>query len=193
MAAAPDLFGAAALGDEAGPGRRGRVIRRHPETGERHMDWLTWGLLPHGTANPAGAPRPLYARAETVATLPVFAEAFRRRRAIVPATAYYQRRTTAAPKRWFAIARRDGEPLAMAGLWAASVAPDGAMLRTYCLVTVAANADVAPIHDRMPLVLEAPDWPLWLGEQPGDPAALLHPSPAGVLIAEPVRPPRRAG
>jgi putative SOS response-associated peptidase YedK len=57
------------FGPEAGPGRPGQVIRVHPQTGARHMDWLSWGLLPHGTDNPALAPRPIHARAETVAEL----------------------------------------------------------------------------------------------------------------------------
>lgn len=72
------------------------------------MDWLTWGLLPRGTLNPDTAPRPIHARAETVAEHPMFAGAFRHRRAIVPATEYYQRRTIGGPDQHFAISRRDG-------------------------------------------------------------------------------------
>jgi putative SOS response-associated peptidase YedK len=170
----------------AGPGRPGQVIRVNPKTGARHMDWLTWGLLPHGTPNPDGAPRPIHARAETVAELPMFADAFRHRRAIVPATEYYQRRTIGDPGQRFAISRRDGLPMAIAGLWEAYVAPDGTIERTYCIVTVAATGAIAEIHDRMPLVLEEADWPLWLGETPDDVSGLLCPPPADRLVLRPV-------
>jgi putative SOS response-associated peptidase YedK len=167
--------------DGHGPGRPGLVLRRHPQTGERHLDQLVWGLLPHDTGDPASAPRPIHARAETVATQPLFADAFRRRRAIVPATEYFQRQTQGDAAQRFAISRADGRPMAFAGLWEAFRYPDGRITRTYCVITVEANALLAPIHDRMPLVLEDGDWPVWLGEQPGDPAALLRPPASDVL------------
>jgi putative SOS response-associated peptidase YedK len=66
--------------------------------------------------------------------------------------------------------------LAIAGLWEAFVAPGGEVVRTYSIITVEATGVVADIHDRMPLVLEEADWPLWLGEVPGDAARLLHPT-----------------
>jgi putative SOS response-associated peptidase YedK len=172
---------------DAGPGRPGRVIRLHPKTGARHMDWLTWGLLPHDTSDPLKAPRPIHARAETVAELPMFADAFRRRRAIVPANEYYQRRTRGGPDQRLAIVRQDGQPMAIAGLWEAYVWPDSRIERTYCIITVEAVGVVAEIHDRMPLVLEPSDWPLWLGETPGDPAGFLHPPTFEHLKLQPVQ------
>jgi putative SOS response-associated peptidase YedK len=182
----PDLF-RSWQGDPhvgAGPGRPGRVIRLHPKTGHRHVDWLTWGLLPHGTTDPDNARRPIHARAETITDVPMFADAFRRRRAIVPATEYYQRKH--GPDEWFAITRRDWQPLAIAGLWEAYVRPNGDIERTYCIITVTANVTVAPIHDRMPLVLEPKDWPVWLGEVPGEPTSLLRPPADDVLVVRPV-------
>jgi len=131
----------------AGPGLPGRVIRLHPKTGARHMDWVTWGLLPHDTSDPLKAPRPIHARAETVADPPMFADAFRRRRAIVPANEYYQRRTRGSPDQRFAIVRQDGQPTAIAGPWEAYVWPDGRVERTYCIITVEAFGVAAEIHD----------------------------------------------
>lgn len=150
------------------------------------MDWLIWGLLPHDTADPHSALRPIHARAETVAELPVFADAFRHRRAIVPANEYYQRRTQGGPPQRFAISRRDGQPMAIAGLWESYVWPDGRIERTYCIITIEATGAVAEIHDRMPLVLEQDDWPLWLEETPGNPATLLHPGADDKLMIRPV-------
>ena len=199
VAAAGDMFGddrdTLDFCTGAGPGRPGQVIRLHPQTGQRHLDWLTWGLMPQAWADSVDAPRPIHARAETVIEHPMFAAAFRERRAIVPAGEYYQRRTIGeALGQHYAISRRDGHPLALAGLWEAFRRTDGEVIRTYCIVSVAAAGEVAAIHDRMPLVLDEQDWPQWLGETPGDPAALLRPSAAVVLVvrrvqkARPTRP-----
>jgi putative SOS response-associated peptidase YedK len=167
-------------------GRRGIVVRRNPVTGERQLDELIWGLLPRGTKNPSTASRPVNAQAETVAHHPMFAGAFRQRRAIVPADVYYQRRTRGGTG-LFAISRKDGRPMAIAGLWETFKQPNGNIIETYCTITMAANALVAPIHHRMPVILEEEDWPVWLGEQPGDPVALLHAPAADVLQCHSVR------
>jgi putative SOS response-associated peptidase YedK len=179
----PDLD----FGDGHGPGRLGVVVRVNPRTGQRHLDELVWGLLPHNTADPATAPRPIHARAETVADTPLFADAFRRRRAIVPVDTYYQRKTGAGTEARYAVSRADGRPMAWAGLWESYQWPGGEIERTYCVITVAANALLSPIHDRMPVVLEEADWPLWLGEVPGDPLALLVPPAKSILRVRPMR------
>ena len=91
------------------PSQQGMAVRRHPETGERHLDLLTWGLVPHWTKDLRAARRPINARAETVETSPMFRDAFARRRALLPAQAFYEwQRTETAPKQPYAIARRDG-------------------------------------------------------------------------------------
>ena len=82
----------------------------------------------------------------------------------VPATEYYQQRTIGKQPQRYVITRKDGRPMAIAGLWDSYVWPDKRIERTYCIVTVEATGTVAEIHDRMPLVLEQADWPLWLGE-----------------------------
>jgi putative SOS response-associated peptidase YedK len=127
------------------------------------------------------APWPIWARAETVASLPIFADAFERRRAIIPVNEYFQRATAGEVGRRWAISRIDRRPMAWAGLWEGYKARSGEITRSYCVITVAASADVTPIHDRMPLVLEDGDLPLWLGETPGDPTTLLRAPAAGIL------------
>jgi putative SOS response-associated peptidase YedK len=172
--------------EDQAKGRPSWVVRRNPDAGERQLEKLIWGLLPRGTKNPLAAPRPINARAETVADHSMFADAFRHRRAIIPATVYYQRRTTGRQGHTFAISRKDGRPIAIAGLWEWFKCQNGDIIQTYCTVTTAANSLVAQIHSRMPVVLEEEDWPVWLGEQPGDPAALLHAPAADVLQIQPV-------
>ena len=163
------------------PTQAALVVRRHPDTEERHLDLLKWGLLPSWTKDPAKAQRPINARSETIASSGLFRGAFKARRCIVPADAFYEWKALETGKQPFAIARQDGRPMAFAGLWEGFRWPDGEIARTFTIATTTANADVAALHGRMPVILEAADWPVWLGEAEGDPAALLHPSPAGTV------------
>jgi putative SOS response-associated peptidase YedK len=79
-------------------------------------------------------------------------------------------------KQPYAIARQEGEVMAFAGLWEGWKAPDGEIWRTFAIVTTGANAQMAELHDRMPVILEPADWPAWLGETEGDPTTLLYPA-----------------
>src|SRR5262245_23949721 len=161
------------------PTQDAMVVRRHPQTGERHLDLLKWGLLPSWTKEPSKAQRPINARSETVATTRMFRDAFQARRCIVPADLFYEWKVLVGGKQPYAIARQDGQMLAFAGLWEGFRWSDGAVTRSFTIVTTNANADVADLHSRMPVILEPEDWPAWLGEVDGDPATLLHPSPMG--------------
>jgi putative SOS response-associated peptidase YedK len=165
------------------------VIRRHPDSGERRLDLLRWGLVPHFTKDLKAARRPINARAETLATSGMFRGALAARRCLVPADAFYEWRVP--DKQPFAIARRDGQPMAFAGLWEGWRSPDGEALRSFTIVTTTANATLRPLHERMPVILEPADWPGWLGEAPADPLALLRPAAEDVLRAWPVD--RRVG
>jgi len=143
------------------------VVRRHPETGERHLDLLMWGLRPFWTKQPMKVERPINARAETVARSPIFRGAFARRRTIVPADAFYEWCVVENGKQPYAIARQDGQPMAFAGLWEGYRWPDGKVTRSFAIITTEANAEMAELHDRMPAILEPEDWPAWLGEVGG--------------------------
>jgi putative SOS response-associated peptidase YedK len=98
------------------PSQPALVVRRHPETGARHLDLLQWGLVPHWTKDLTAARRPANARAETIATAAMFRSAFASRRCLVPADAWYEWQATAAGKQPYAFARTDREPVALAGL-----------------------------------------------------------------------------
>jgi putative SOS response-associated peptidase YedK len=163
------------------PTQEAMGVRRHPETGERHLDLLKWGLLPSWTKDPTKAQRPINCRSETIATSGLFRGAFKARRCIVPADAFYEWKATETGKQPYAIARVDGQPMAFAGLWEGFRWPDDAITRSFTIATTTPNADMASLHDRMPVILEPEDWSVWLGEAEGDPAALLHPSPDGTL------------
>jgi putative SOS response-associated peptidase YedK len=162
------------------------VVRRHPETGARHLDALTWGLVPSFTKDLKAARKPINARAETVGSSGMFKMAVAKRRCLVPASAFYEWKATLDGKMPYAIARSDGEPLAFAGLWEGWRSPEGNILRTFAIVTTQANEQMTVLHNRMPVILERADWSKWLGEADGDPLTLLRPSPVGVLRIWPV-------
>lgn len=132
----------------------------------REMTLLRWGLIPSWANDASIGARLINARSETVLEKPAFRTAFRRRRCLIPASGFYEWQATAAGKQPFYITSVDGEPMAFAGLWEQWRAPDGALLESYTILTTAANAVVAPIHDRMPVILPPDLDALWL-----DPAA----------------------
>jgi putative SOS response-associated peptidase YedK len=143
--------------------------------------------VPHWTKDAAHAKtKPINARADSVASCGTFRAAFSHRRCIVPAEAFYEWKAVEGGKQPFAIARQDGQLMAFAGLWEGYRWPDGTVLRTYTIVTIRANAEMVELHERMPVILEARDWPAWLGETPGDPTELMHPAPDGTLGTWPV-------
>ena len=168
------------------PSQRAAVVRRHPGTGERRLDLLTWGLVPSFTKDLKAARKPINARSETVATSGMFRQALAKRRAIVPADLFYEWRAQADGKQPFAIGRVDGQPLAFAGLWEGWNSPDGEILRTFTILTTEANAEMRTVHDRMPVVLEESAWARWLDEEPGELGAFMRPAPDGTLRLWPV-------
>lgn len=168
------------------PTRPAPVVRLDHTTGERRLDALKWGLVPYFTKDLKKARKPINARSETVATSGMFREAFAKRRCLVPAPIYYEWRDDPEGKTPFAVARVDGDPVVFAGIWENWKSPDGETLRTFATITTDANQLVGQIQDRMPVIVEKANWPLWLGEAEGDVAALLRPAPEDVLRFWPV-------
>ncbi|WP_183529971.1 SOS response-associated peptidase [Yoonia ponticola] len=140
--------------------------------GGRRLRPMRWGFIPDWYKKPNGGPLLISARAETLAEKPAFRAACRARRCLIPVTGFYEwfRDGDAKPLPWF-IQRADRAPLVMAGIWQ-DWERDGERLTTCAIVTTGANLAMARIHHRIPVILTAPDWPLWLGE-PGKGAAVL--------------------
>lgn len=164
------------------PTRDAPVVRLHPETRARHLDLLRWGLVPHWAKDPKSTRQPINARSEGLASSAMFRDALERRRCLVPADAFYEWQTSDGGKQPFAVRRADGDPMVFAGLWEGWRATDGTVIRSFAIVTTDANALLRPIHERMPVILERADWPVWLGEVAGDAPALLRPSPAELRV-----------
>ena len=163
------------------------VVRRHPSTGERHLDLLRWGLLPHFTKHPMNAGLLINVRADTISKSARFRSAFSKRRCLIPADAFYDWKATKGDKYPYAIARQDGQPMAFAGLWDWLWCKDQPLLRTFAIITTKANKIMAGLTDQMPAIIERQDWRTWLGDVEGNPIALLRPANSGVLKAWPAK------
>ena len=163
------------------------IVRLNSDTGEREIVMMRWGLIPAWSRNAKIGYSTINAKAETVATTPAFREAFKSRRCLIPADAFYEwQKIDAKTKQPFAIGMKDGSPYAFAGLWErwrdpASKEP----LETFTVITTDANELLEAMHDRMPVILAPKDYDRWL--QPGDPARpptdLLRAFPADQMIA----------
>jgi putative SOS response-associated peptidase YedK len=161
--------------------------------GVRHLDAFHWGLVPSWAKDPKIGNRMINARAETLGEKAAFKAAFKRRRCIVPADGFYEWQKVPGQKAKVPhhITRADGEPLAFAGLWEVWRGPerDQEPLRSVTIVTTAANETMAPIHDRMPVILPESAWGSWLDREDDDLATLgklLVPAPKALLTMHPV-------
>lgn len=164
-------------------------VVRADEAGRRHFALVRWGLVP-AWAKEVGAKPLINARAETVAEKPSFRSAFRRRRCLVPADGFYEWQAQAkGPKQPYFIRRRDGAPMAFAGIWEHWQTPEGSELESCAIVTTVANATLEPIHHRMPVILGEAAWDVWLDPDEArapDAQAVLGPAPDDLLEAVPV-------
>ncbi|MGD0895459.1 MAG: SOS response-associated peptidase [Acidimicrobiales bacterium] len=165
--------------------------------GGRVLDAYRWGLIPSWAKDPAIGNRLFNARSETVAVKPSFRGAFKSRRLVVVADGFYEwRRGPGARRQPYFLSRSDRAPMAFAGLWEswhdpATADDDSAWVHSCTIITTAANDEVSPIHDRMPVVLEHDALEAWL-----DPSvaardeleALLRPASPGTLAVRAVGP-----
>jgi len=158
--------------------------------GERVVELMRWGLVPHWARDASIGHKLNNARAEGLFDKPSFRQAARRRRCLLPASGFYEWQATPAGKQPWYVSARSGEPLAMAGLFEAWRPSDSEeWLLTCCVVTTEPNGLMAPIHDRMPVILAPARWTQWLSREEQDPARLaplLAPCPAEALQAWPV-------
>jgi len=156
--------------------------------GVREFVPLRWGLIPSWSPEPRTAYSTINARAETVAEKPTYRQAFRRRRCLIPADGFYEWVKLGARNQPYCITPADGQPMAFAGLWE-RWERDGPVIESCTILVTQANALVAPIHDRMPAILDPADEARWLDPAATDPAALrplLAPCPPERLRLWPV-------
>ena len=157
--------------------------------GKRHFALVRWGLLPSWVKDPKSFALLINARGESAADKPAFRAAMKRRRYLIPADGFYEWQAGGARKQPFYVRAKAGGALAFAGLWETWMGPNGEELETAAIVTTRANRTLAPIHDRMPVIVPPDGFDLWLNCADVDAktaAALIAPAPDGLLEAFPI-------
>jgi putative SOS response-associated peptidase YedK len=165
------------------------VVRYDRKAGERSLDLLRWGLVPYWAKDLNVGFANINAKAEGIDTRPAFRDAFQRRRCLVPVDNFYEWKQMGTGKQPYVIALSNRGLMALAGLWENWRSPAGEWMRTFAIITTAPNELCAELHNRMPSVLKPAAWPLWLGEEPAEPAelkALLKPFPSEEMTCWPV-------
>jgi putative SOS response-associated peptidase YedK len=160
------------------------VVRNSPN----RLVEMQWGLIPSWSKEPRAQFSTINARAETITKSPVFRGPFKSRRCLVPASGFYEWRQTGQGKQPYCIRLKAGELFAFAGLYDVWRDGEGNELYSYTIITTTPNDLVAPIHNRMPVILEQEDEQAWLDNE-ADSArllALLVAYPADEMEAYPV-------
>ena len=189
-----------AVGEEAFPPRYNiapsqptLIVRQDPQRG-RELVLVRWGLIPSWVKDPREFAMLVNARAESAAEKPSFRGPLRHRRCLVPADGYYEWNGPAGAKQPHLFTARPGSEnplLALAAIWEHWLGADGSELETMAILTTAANTTAAAIHDRMPVIIEPPDFDAWLDCSPGSAAPiehLLHQPSRARLTTRPVNP-----
>lgn len=166
------------------------IVAIMEEQGMRVAKLVRWGFVPGWVKDPREFPLLINARAESMAEKPAFRDALKHMRCVIPASGYYEWRTGPdKTKQPYYITMADGEPMALAGLYSIWVGPDGEEVDTAATITVAANPDLAVIHDRMPAILTPETVDDWLNVREVNARAaypLARPLPLGVVKFHPV-------
>jgi putative SOS response-associated peptidase YedK len=162
-----------------------------PNSDQTRLDYYTWGLVPHWAKDPSIGSRLINARSETLDEKPAFRTAYRRRRCLILADGFFEWMSTPGTrsKTPMLIKLKSGNPFAFAGLWEVWNSPDGSTLKTCCIITTQPNSLMAPIHNRMPVILPSEAYTLWLDPleiSPSKVNPLLVPYNPDEMIAFPV-------
>ena len=161
----------------------GQPLLAIPNDGKLTADLLTWGLIPTWAKDPSIGSRMINARAETLAEKPSFRGSFKYKRCLIPADGFFEWQATPGTKLKvpFFIHLREHATFAFAGLWDSWQGPDGSVIRSCTIITTQPNSIMSPIHNRMPVILDARDFEAWLEPAARTPASLqslLRPYPA---------------
>lgn len=160
------------------------AILKTADRPDRHFQLLRWGLIPSWAKDPGIGNRLINARAESVAAKPSFRSAFKRRRCLIPASGFYEWRKQNRGKQPHFVRLRNQPLFAFAGLW-----ETWQDIPTATIITTAANPDLQPIHDRMPVILQPQDYDTWLDpdlQNPEQLQSLLQPLPPRTIEHYPV-------
>jgi len=171
------------------PSQNVAVVRLKPDTSQRELVRLRWGLIPSWSKDPKIAYSTINAKAETVAEKPAFRSAFRKRRCLIPADGFYEWQKQGRQKQPIYICLRDRRPFAFAGLWEHWEPKYGEPIESCTIITTEPNELMKPVHNRMPVILAPEKYDLWIdpaAQQMDSLQALLKPYPAEEMEGYPV-------
>jgi putative SOS response-associated peptidase YedK len=143
------------------------LLIQRQQLGRPEVAFALWGLLPAWVKDPQGAHRPINARSETVAEKASFRGPWRHHRCLIPADAFFEK--------GHRLARRDGAPFWLGGLWERWLGADGSQLDSCCILTTGPNGLIAPLHDRMPVLIPDGLEAAWLAPVHGAELRALEP------------------
>mgnify|MGYP001793779179 CR=1 FL=1 len=138
------------------------AVLYNSETEKRDFQLLRWGLIPSWAKDSKMGARMINARAETLTEKPSFRSAFKRKRCLVLADGFYEWEKLETKKQPYYFQLRDKQPFAFAGLWEEWHSPEDEKIASCTIITTNANELLQPIHNRMPVILEQPDYEQWL-------------------------------
>jgi putative SOS response-associated peptidase YedK len=153
--------------------------------GKRQFALVRWGLIPAWVKDPRAFSLLINACGESVNEKPAFRSAMKYRRCLVPADGFFEWKRDGENKRPYFVRRRDGGPIAFAGLWENWMGPNGEEVETAAIVTTAASRGIAHIHDRMPVIVPPEAYDFWLDPKVDaqTAAAVLQPAPDASIEA----------
>jgi len=138
------------------------VIRQNPKEPIRELSLMRWGLIPSWAKDSSAAARMINARAETASTKPAFSGALKFRRCLLPADGFYEWSRVGKIKQPYCFEVNEGGLFAFAGIWDRWKDPSGPWIKSCSILTTTPNAVTAAVHDRMPVILDADAYDLWL-------------------------------
>lgn len=161
------------------------AIRQSEQGNEAVM--LRWGLIPFWAKDTKIGYKTINARAETVATKPAFRAAYKNRRCLIPASGFYEwQREKDGSKQPYNICMTDKRLFAFAGLWEHWQGPEGKVIESCTIIVTEANELIAPVHNRMPVILDKSDYDAWLDPSNKAVAPLLKSYPSDEMMTYPV-------
>lgn len=160
------------------------AILTTPGQNDKHLQMLYWGLIPSWAKDASIGAKMINARAETASEKPSFKNALKRRRCLIIADGFYEWQRQDGKKQPYYFRLESGQPFAFAGLWENWHSSEGETITSCTILTTEANDLLRPIHDRMPVILDAKDYDTWLDPEVQKPELIqpfLHPYPAKLM------------
>jgi putative SOS response-associated peptidase YedK len=149
--------------------------------GVNQLVCFRWGLIPSWSKDPSIANKLINARAETLDKKPSFRDAFKERRCLIVADGFYEWKKEGNKKIPLYYYLKSGRPFGFAGLYETWTSPDKKEIKTCVIITTVANELIAPVHDRMPVILSGDQERTWLESDAvdlSDIKSILNPYPA---------------